>query len=64
MGVVTTRVTYPGRTAAETRQLVLTKRVVVISPWAIAALGGFLAAIIAAWWWRRHRFSKVRPLFG
>jgi hypothetical protein len=61
---VTTRVTYPGRTAAETRQLVLTKHVVVIEPWVPAAVGALLAAIGAAWWWRRHRSAGVRPLFG
>jgi hypothetical protein len=58
---VTTRVTYPGRTAAETRQLVLTKRVVVIAPWVPAAVGGLVAAIGAAWWWRRRRPSDDRP---
>jgi hypothetical protein len=59
---VTTRVTYPGRTASETRQLVLTRRVIVIAPWVLAALGGLLAAIIAvAWWRRRRRASGNRP---
>src|SRR5205823_8834462 len=36
---VTARVTYPGRTASETHELVFTRRVVVVSPWVVAALG-------------------------
>ena len=52
---VTTHVTYPGRTASQTRELVLTSRVVVVSPWVPAALGGGFAVLVAAWWWRRHR---------
>jgi hypothetical protein len=59
---VTTRVTYPGRTATETRQLVLTRRVIVVSPWVLAALVGLLASIVAAWTWaRRRRPSGKRP---
>ena len=58
---VTTRVTYPGRTAAETRELVLTSRVIVVSPWVPAALGGLLVAI-AAVWWRRGRRNRYRPV--
>ena len=58
---VTTRVTYPGRTAAETRQLLLTKRVIVVSPWVPAALGGLIGVIVAAWWWRRRRPFRKRP---
>ena len=58
---VTTRVTYPGRTANETRQLVLTRRVIVVSPWVPAAIGGLLALIVVAWWWRRRRQSNKRP---
>ena len=59
---MTTRVTYPGRTANETRQLVLTRRgVIVVSPWVPAAIGGLLALIVVAWWWRRRRQSNKRP---
>ncbi len=58
---VTTRVTYPGRTASETKQLVLTKRVVVVSPWALVALAGLIGGVAAAWWWRRRRPSLIRP---
>jgi hypothetical protein len=58
---VTTRVTYPGRTEQSTRDLVLTRRVIVVSPWVPAALGGLVAMIAAAWWWRRRRPSRNRP---
>jgi len=58
---VTTRVTYPGRTASETRELVLTRRVLVISPWVPAALGGLIALLAAVWWWRRRRPSGNQP---
>jgi hypothetical protein len=58
---VTTRITYPGRTAAETRQLVLTRLVLVISPWVLVAVGGLIVFVAAAWWWRRRRRSRNRP---
>lgn len=54
---VTTRVTYPGRTANKTRQLVLTRRVIVVSPWVPAAVGGVLALLVVGWWWRRRSQS-------
>ncbi|MGN6799953.1 MAG: hypothetical protein ACTHKS_17555, partial [Gaiellaceae bacterium] len=57
---VTTRVTYPGRTENETRQLVLSRRVLVVSPWVPAAVGGLLALLMVAWWWRRRRPSRKR----
>lgn len=52
---VTTRVTYPGRTENQTQQLVLTQRVIVVSPWVPAAAGGLLALLVVGWWWRRRR---------
>ena len=58
---VTTHVTYPGRTASQTRELVATSRVIVVSPWVPAALGGLIALIVATWWWRRRRPSRNRP---
>ncbi|HEU5371195.1 MAG TPA: hypothetical protein VFU51_02270 [Gaiellaceae bacterium] len=58
---VTTRVTYPGRTASETRELVLTRRVLVISPWVPAALGGLIALLAAVWCRRRRRPSGNQP---
>lgn len=57
---VTTRVTYPGRTAAETRELVQTSRVLVVSPWVPAAAGALLALLIAPWLWRRRGVERVR----
>ena len=58
---VTTRVTYPGRTAAETRELVVSRQTLVISPWVPAAVGGLLALVVVAWWRRRRRPSAKRP---
>ena len=52
---VTTRVTYPGRTAAATRKLVLSRRVVVVSPWVPGAVGGLIGLPLATFWWRRRR---------
>jgi hypothetical protein len=52
---VTTRITYPGRTASQTRELVVSSRVIVVSPWVPAALGGLVALLATAWWWRRRR---------
>ena len=43
-----------------TRQLVLTRRVIVVSPWVPAAVGGLLALIVVGWWWRRRRLSSKR----
>ena len=57
---VTTRVIDTGRTANETRQLVLTQNVIVVSPWVPAAVGGLLALLMVAWWWRRRRTSRKR----
>jgi hypothetical protein len=58
---VTTRVTYPGRTESETQELVLTQRVIVVSPWALGAAGGLLVLLLmVAWWWRRRRASRKR----
>jgi hypothetical protein len=52
---ITARITYPGRTASETRQLVFTRRVVVVSPWLAGAAGGLVAAVAAALLVRRRR---------
>ena len=60
---VTTRITYPGRTANTTRELEVTSRVIVVSPWVPAAVGGLLALLVAAWWWRRRR-RRRRTLTG
>jgi len=52
---VTTRVTYPGRTNAETRELVLTGQVLVVSPWVPVSGGAFLALLVAIVVLRRRR---------
>jgi hypothetical protein len=58
---VTTRVTYPGRTAAQTKQIVLTSRVIVVSPWVPAVVGALVLLLGAAWWGRGRRPSRKRP---
>ena len=63
---VTTRVMYPGRTAAETQQLTYTRRVLVISPWVLVAVGVLLLALVAAWAVRHRRrrpASRLTPAF-
>lgn len=52
---VTERITYPGRTASETRELVFSRRVVVVSPWVAGGFGGFAAAAALALALRRRR---------
>jgi hypothetical protein len=59
MVTVSTRITYPGRTEAETRQLLFTRRVLVVSPWALAAAGGVLLFLVVALIvWRRRRRKR------
>jgi hypothetical protein len=52
---VTARVMYPGRTAAETQELTYTRRVIVVSPWVLVALGGLVLASVVFWTMRRRR---------
>ena len=42
---LTSHIVYPGRTEATTKELTLSKRVLVISPWVLIVLGGLLVAI-------------------
>lgn len=44
---VTTHLTYPGRTESATKELTFTRRVVVVSPWAAAALAALLPLVLA-----------------
>jgi hypothetical protein len=57
---VTAHITYPGRTDAATKELVFSKRVVVISPWLPIGLALLLAAAGAGVWTRRRR--PPRPI--
>ena len=50
---LTARVFYPGTTEASTREIDLSKRVLVISPWVILAV--VILLIAAIWYWRRRR---------
>ena len=52
---VTAHITYPGRTDAATKELVFSKRVLVISPWLPVGLALLLAAAGAGVWTRRRR---------
>jgi hypothetical protein len=56
---LTTRVTYPGRTDAETKQLVFRRRVLVVSPWVVVALGGLVLVVVVAVWLRRRRGARA-----
>ncbi len=47
-------VTYPGRTAVSTRQILITRSYWVVAPWAILAFL-VLVALLAAWWALPHR---------
>ena len=44
---VTAHLTYPGRTESATKELTFTRRVVVVSAWAPAALAALLALVLA-----------------
>jgi LPXTG-motif cell wall-anchored protein len=52
------RIIYPGRTEAATREIVLTRRILVIQPAALVLLGALLV-IVGIWFARRRR--KRRP---
>jgi hypothetical protein len=52
---VTAHITYPGRTDAATKELVFSKRVLVISPWLPIGLVLLLAAAGVGVWTRRRR---------
>ena len=64
VGIVTltTRIMYPGRTAAETRELSFTRRVVVVSPTVPGALAGLLLLFAAALVLRRRRRRAPAPV--
>ena len=65
MVTMTTRITYPGRTEAETKQLIFSKRVLVIAAWVPIALAAILLAAIAlVWARRRRRRSSPEPTAG
>jgi hypothetical protein len=55
---VTARVTYPGRTEAETKELTFSKRVLVISPW-VPVAAALLVLCMGLWWRMRRARSAV-----
>ena len=50
---LTARVFYPGETETSTREIDLSKRVLVISPWVLLAV--LILLIAGFWYWRRRR---------
>ncbi len=61
VGFVTLRVhiVYPGKTESATKEIVLTKRMLVISPWVIVAVCVPIA--LAMYWWLRRRRRRRPP---
>jgi hypothetical protein len=59
LATIRVHVFYPGRTDAATREIVLTKRVLVVKPLALAALGGILL-VGGVWYGRRRRRRRRR----
>ena len=60
MVTMTIHLTYPGRTDAATKELTVSKRVLVISPWVPIALAGVFLFGIVAFWIRRRRRRAAR----
>lgn len=60
---MTVTVTYPGTTEASTKQIVISRRFLVISPWVILVVCA-LVILALIWWgrrvWRKRRHSEPR----
>jgi hypothetical protein len=56
---ITAHILYPGRTQAATKELTFSKRVLVISPWALIVLAGLLVAAALAI--ARARLRNLEP---
>jgi hypothetical protein len=52
------RITYPDQTESATKDITVTKRVLVISPWVPVVAAGLAAATIT-WWVRRHHRNRA-----
>jgi hypothetical protein len=57
VGIVTmtVHVTYPGRTEATTKELIFSKRILVVSPWVLLGLAILLATAFGIFWQARRR---------
>jgi hypothetical protein len=55
MVTMTVHLMYPGKTEATTKELTITKRVLVVSPVVPIALGALLLLGASSFWWRRRR---------
>lgn len=56
---LTARIFYPGQTEESTREIDLSKRVLVISPWVIVA--AIVLLVAAVWYWRGRRKRRQPP---
>jgi hypothetical protein len=55
------RITYPDQTDAATKDILITRRVLVISPWVLVVIGG-LCLLAIAWGIHRHRRKRVNTV--
>ena len=61
MVTMTVHLTYPGKTEASTKELTVTKRVLVVSPVVLVGLGAVLLICALSFWWRRRRRRRRIP---
>jgi hypothetical protein len=55
MVTMTVHLVYPGRTEATTKDLVVTKRVLVVNPLVLVAIAILFVFVVFWFWWRRRR---------
>jgi hypothetical protein len=60
MVTMTVHLVYPGRTEASTKELTVTKQVLVINPIVPAALAIVLLVTAGIFWWRRRRRRRAK----
>jgi hypothetical protein len=64
MVTITTHLTYPGRSEAQTKELTFNKRVLVVAPWVPIALLSILLIAGTLIWRRRRRSRSPKTAFG
>ncbi len=64
MVTITTHISYPGRTEAQTKELTFSKRVLVVAAWVPVALAAILLIAAGFFWVRRRRSSHPKPIAG